>query len=676
VEAATAEAIQWRFGVATRRWILCFLPLALMSVLAGCGGGSTTDVHNQPPPPVNKVSIAFQPAPAGSVQLGVPVSLTAVVSNDTSSAGVDWSVTCPGGKCGSFSSLHTASGQATIFTPPSIFSANSFVLTVEAFATADHTRNVTASMTITAFGNSLQGTFILQAQGADSTLFQPYQFAGAVMLDGSGGITSGEQTVNVADPNLGVLVTKSASIIDGSYFLGPDGRGTITINTNDQSIGVNGTEIFSFVYLSRSQALITQTDSTVSASGSMDLQTNVAALSGGYAFVANGMDMANLVPTAFGGVFNVDSPNTISGAGSISDQNLNGTLTQNQTLSGTVSSADPFGAVTIDLNLAFASGPVQFVGYIVDARHMKLIESDNASGAGTSSTGGIAIAQGAATGTFNSLGLFSGSYVFGVTGEDVDFSSASLGIPSTLTSVGVFTSDGAGNLTSGFTDTYLQGNCVQKSCTQNGITGGQISAAFTGHYTMVLNGIGRVRITPSTFSPSPAPGFHPLYIFYLTGTGNEALVLDGGDLNSTQNYASVGAGIAYPQSSAPFTFAGKYGFSLTQQNGSEMDITGQWTADPSTSSLSGFMDSLTSPNATLTGTFAAPGSDGRFTAGLGGQGFEFTSPSTSAFAAEFYEIDSTRGFFVETDLIDPNGPSGVVSLGYYAARIPVCSGCP
>jgi hypothetical protein len=658
--------------VATRRWILCLLPLTFMSVLVGCGGGSTADVHNPPPPPVNKVSIAFQPAPGGSLPLGTPTNLTAVVSNDASNAGVDWSVTCQSPTCGTFSSLHTPSGQPTTFTPPSTFSANIFTLTVEAFATADHTQNVTAPITITAFGGSLQGTYVLQAQGVDASS-GPYQFAGVIVLDGNGGITSGEQTVNFLDPNpnLGFLLSKSDPVSGGSYFLGPDGRGTISITTNDPDVGVNGTEKFSFVFLSSSQGLIAQVDSTASASGTMDLQTNVAALSGGYAFVASGMDIGNGVPTAFGGVFNVDSPNAISGAGSVSDQNLAGTLTQNQPLSGTVSSPDPFGAVTIDLSLNFATGPVEFLGYIVDATHIKLIETDNTSGAGTSSTGGLAIAQGSATGTFAGVASFTGTYVYGTVGEDLSF-----GAPSTSTSVGVFTADGAGNLTNGFTDAFLLGNCVQTSCTQNGISGAQISSAFTGKYTMLLNGTGRAHVTPSTFSPSPSPGFHPVMIFYLTGNGNPALVLDGGDLSLAQNYPSLGAGIAYPQSSAPFTFAGKYGFSLTQQNGNESDSTAQIAADPNTNTFAGIMDNAALPNTPISGTFASPGPDGRFTAGLTGAGFEFTSPSTSAFAAAFYAIDSTRGFFVETDLTDPVAPSSVVSLGYYAARTPVCAGCP
>jgi hypothetical protein len=192
---------------------------------------------------------------------------------------------------------------------------------------------------------------------------------------------------------------------------------------------------------------------------------------------------------------------------------------------------------------------------------------------------------------------------------------------------------------------------------------------------MVLNGIGRVRVTPNTFSPSPVPGFHPLYIFYLTGS--EAVVLDGGDLFAAQNYASTGMGIAYPQSAGPFAFSGKYGFSLAQQSGTESDATGQWSADSNALTLSGLMDTSVGSSATqVNGSFVSAGPDGRFAATLGSPGFEFNSPSTSGFAADFYSIDSTRGFFTETDLTDPNAPSGVVSLGYYATRTPVCAGCP
>lgn len=652
-----------------RQWVSALAALTFASILAGCGGGSTANVRNQPPPTVNKISIAFQPAPVNAVQLGTPVNLTAVVSNDSSNAGVDWSVVCQGANCGSFTALHTPSGQANTYTPPSNFAGNTFSVTLEAFATADHTENASASLAISGFGGTFQGTYILQAQGLDSSFSQPYQFAGAVVLDGNGGITAGEATLDVVDPNIGFLVTKSVTVTGGSYFLGADGRGTLTINTSDPSVGSNGTETFSIVYLSGSQALIAQSDFTATASGTMDLQApSLVAPSGGYAFAVSGIDVANQIPTAFGGVFNVSAPGKIASAGSVSDQNLAGALKQNSSLSGTILGPDPFGAVTINLSIGFASGvPVQFIGYMVDATHMKLVESDNSAGTGFGSTGGLAIAQGAATGTFTAKSL-SGSYVFGILGEDL-----SLFQPATLTSVGVFNSDGAGHVKSGFTDTFLLGNCVQANCLNTGIPGAQVSSSFTGTYTISSSKNGRVQIA-RTFPASVQPPFHEGLLLYLTGNGNPALILDNGD-STTQNYPSLGVGIAYPQGAGPFGLAGTYGFSLTQQNGGEIDSVAQFAGDPNTSSLSGIMDSAGSPNIPIAGTFGTPGPDGRFTASLGGQ-FEFVSPITSDFAAEFYAIDSAHGFFVETDLTDPLNPSLTVSMGYYAARTPLCAGCP
>jgi hypothetical protein len=643
--------------VAIRRGILLLLLTSMILMLIGCGGGSTANVQNPPPPPVQSIAITFQAPPAGSIPINTTTSLTAMVNNDPSNAGVDWSISCQGnGSCGSLSAVHTGSGQATTYTPPPTLPGNSLMVTIVAFATADHTKNVVAPVALTAFGSSLKGSYVLQVQGMDTTL-TPYQFAGVVVLDGNGGIVSGEQTVNFTDPSTSVLSTVSDNITGGSYFVGADGRGTITINTSNPNVGSNGTESFSLVTLSGSQALIAQLDSAESGNGTMDLQTSSATPTGGYAFVVSGTDVASFSPTAFGGVLNIDSPNNISGKGSLSDQNLAGTLTSNKKISGTVSNPDSLGAVTFNLTAVFASAPIQFTGYIVDATHIKLIESDNIGGGGFGSTAGIAIGQGSATGTFTTSAAFSGTYVFGILGDDL-----SIGLPSTLTSVGVFTADGTGLLNSGFTDTFLQGSSVQNT------SGSKISATMTGTYSVDARGNGRVHAVFNSLVPRPKPNFRPVLIFYLTGNGNPPLVLD--DSDATRNYPSVGVGLAYPQSAAALTFSGDYGFSVTQQNGNESDGTGQLTADPATGTLSGVADfnsafslSLDNPFA---GAFAAPGSNGRFAGTL----------LAPAIPVEYYAIDVTHGFFVETDLADPVAPSGQVSLGYYAARTPVCSGCP
>ncbi len=652
--------------VAMRRWTLALLAAATIS-LAGCGGASTANVQNPPPPPASNISVSFQSPPPQSIAINTTANLTANVNNDPSNAGVDWALPCQSktaGACGSLSNLHTPSGQPTTFTPPATLTGNNQMVNIVAYASADHTQNVVASISVSAFGSNLKGNYVFQVQGIDSNSLGPYQLAGVVVLDGNGGVLAGEQTVNFFDPNAGILLSKADAITAGSYFLGPDGRGTISVTTQDADVAVNGTETFSLVFLSSSHVLIAQTDTTEAGTGTMDLQTSTTAPSAGYAFVLNGTDVGTASPVAMGGVFNIDSPGNISGKGSIIDQNLSGTLTQKQALSGTVSSPDALGAISLNLLVpGFTNANAfTFTGYLVDATHVQLIESDNGSGAGSGATSGIAIGQGSATGTFTTAAALIGSYVFGVVGEDLTVLA-----PNSMTTAGMFTADGNGNLINTYLDQYLQANGFQ------GTSGAQISAQFSSFYSLDTKGTGRVRAAFSHFVPPPKPAFQPLFILYVTGNGGPVLVLDGSDTGLI-NYPSLGVGIAYPQTSS-LAFSGDYGFSLTQQNGGDNQGTGQMNAAPATNTLAGVLDTNSGFNPTfanpLTGTFAPPPANGRFAGTLSSQVVDF-----NPFSVEFYAIDSSHGFFVETDLVNPNSASGVVSFGYYASRTPVCAGCP
>lgn len=627
------------------KWVVLLITLATVALFAGCGG-STLNVQNPPPPPPSNLSIAFQSPPPSSVQINATIDLTAIVSNDASNNGVDWSVSCSNANhCGSLNSYHSESGAAVTYTPPQSLAGNNEGVNIVAFATVDHTKNTLAVITVSAFGSILSGTYVFETKGSDANL-QPFQFAGAVVLDGNGGITSGQQTLNYVS---GSLTTPIAA---GSYFVGPDGRGTMTLNTTNQN-GEPVTENFSLVVLSSSQVLLaeSQLDAPQTSTGNMDLQTTTAAPLGSYAFVASGTDSAG-TPAAFGGVLNIDSPGSISGKGSLADQDYNNTFTTCPSpggISGAVTqpSPNPLGVVIISLSGAPCLGSVQFTGYIVDAAHIKLIESDN-NGSSGFSTAGLALSQGSNTGTFN-LASFAGSYVWGVQGEDLASFEAS-----SLTSVGVLTADGAGNLTDGFTDTFI----ILSAGT--GLPA-QTSGQFIGTYTIDTKGIGRVRAALKQFT-SPVP-FRPQLIFYLTGDGKPALVLDAGGENL--NYPSLGTGIAYPQPHTPLSFSGKYAVSFTQQNGGENDGTGQLLANAGT--LSGVLDDSASGfGVPLNGTFSSLDSFGRTTG-------TFPSPVGSG-TIEYYVIDSGRAFIVETDLINPG--TGQVGLGYLAMRNPVCSGCP
>ncbi len=365
----------------------------------------------------------------------------------------------------------------------------------------------------------------------------------------------------------------------------------------------------------------------------------------------------------------------------MSDEILKFKVIPSVAVSGTLTTPDSFGQFTMNLTGGFSpSNPpakIQFTGYIVDDTHIKLIESDNTSGTGFGSTAGLAIGQGAATGTFTTNTSFSGTYVFGVSG--VDLSNGNIA-PSTLTSAGVFTADGSGNLTNGFTDTFLLLNTVQGTATQPQ-TGAQISAAFGGTYSVDSSGTGRASLTLDSFQPRPKTWVSTRNLF----------------LSHRQRKPAAGAGgWRYPLSIAwngnslsaiglTLTFSGDYGFSFTQQNGSENDGTAQMNANPAGTppSLSGFADIIlgfgANPDQPFTGSFSTPASNGLFPGTL--VGTNNNAVSSVAFspqiAVDYFIVDPDHGFFVETDLVTQGAQqNGQVSLGYYAMRTPVCEGCP
>lgn len=690
--------------MATQRWILSLLLAATISVLAGCSSGSTANVQNpRPPPQGSQVSIAFQPEPAPALNVGFSENITAVVKNDPNNYGVDWTLTCQNpGNCGTLSALHTASGAPVTYTAPSTLPSNTMGVEIVALATAAPTSNVVAPLTVSTFNTSLPaGTYVIQVQGVDSSL-SPYELAGAIVLDGMGNIKNGEQITNYFS---------SLSLLDGNltgtYFLGNDGRGTITINTNDRNIGGTGIETFAFVYLNNPQgsaaqnprALISQFDlagatTGASATGTLDLQDSTAITappSGSYAFVMSGaavqpkLGKSSPYPIAFGGILDIASSN-VSG---FSDEIYGKELTETGVpVSSTapIATPDSFGQVVLNLTAGFGfhQDPInlQLTGFIVDANHIKLIESDyaasNANPFGL--TGGVAVAQVPGSyGTFSNASLASGTtFVFSVTGVDLCCSNTN---PSTLTSAGLFTADGIGDFTSGFSDTFLQLNCAQQSCKQNGTTGAQVSGAFTGGYA--VDATGRAVSTSITFGTEPRPAYNPTYYFYLTGSAAgarepAALVLANGDTN----YASFATGVAYQQSGSA-AFNGDYGMSFTQENGSENDGTAQFNASGTAQTLSGFADSsinagLTSlPDQSIGGTFNSLSANAPFSGTLENanqsNAFNIAGISTGL-PVNYYFIDPEHNFWIETDLISAS--SGEVSLGYDVARTPVCATCP
>jgi hypothetical protein len=688
--------------VAGGRWISIFLLTSALCFSGACSSSHSSSGQVTQPA---AVSIALKPAPSStSVAVGstTGIQFTPVVSDDPSNAGVDWAVTCPLSTaassnplaCGTLSIpiLHSASGTTVSYIPPTNLQTGSLVVSVTVFATADHTKNVTTPVTVSTYAKVLTGNYVLQVMGSDGN---PYQATGVFAFDGKGNITSGQETINSSFTGFfsSSYTLQASSGTPSTYFIGPDGRGTIALNLQQ----INGTnapaQAFTLVVLSTSKALIAELDSS-SASGTLELQDSTAAATmptGAYAFVTSGTDSGSftnpntgstLLPTAIGGVFNIDnnpSAGSISGIGSLADQdyfNSKGTKPALEScvppsgVTGSVSAPSSLGVVTITLTGATCFGinqpsTIQFTAYIVDATHVRLIESDDINGTGGFLTAGIAVSQGSAAGTFTDASL-TGPYVFGVLGYDINALS-----PSSFTSAGVVNADGAGNLT-GITDTFFPGDGA--AFTANALTGKCLVDATL---------IGRAHLTPVFSGPIPKPT--PIVLFYLTGNGTPPLVLwsEGEDLN---NFLAIGAGIAYPQAANAGTLSfgngEKYGLRFTQNvGGTEVDGSGEMTSSVTgaTGIVAGTVDDvnntllLSGTPFSLVDTFSLPADNfGR----IGGT-FLNASGSQGPFV-EYYLVDNNHGFIIENDLLNPAASSPGVTLGYFAQACDVTSttSCP
>jgi len=292
---------------------------------------------------------------------------------------------------------------------------------------------------------------------------------------------------------------------------------------------------------------------------------------------------------------------------------------------------------------------IQFTGYIVDATHIRLIESDDLDGTKGFLTAGIAVSQGSAAGTFTNASL-SGTYVFGVLGYDIFFS-----YPESFTFGAVLDVDGNGNVTAGITDTFIPSYGLAYT-----------GSPLTGKYSVDTGLIGRVDLLPKFQSLNGNPRPNPTVLLYLTGNGTPPLVLWSNGANP--NFPTVGTGIAYPQAADASTLSlgnpETYGLTYTENNFGEFDGSGevQSTVNGVTGTLTGNVedfnnnDFIPTPPTPITDTFGLPAdSFGRI-----GGALSNTSGSSNVF--EYYLVDNNYGFMIETDMAS----TGQVGFGYFA----------
>jgi hypothetical protein len=403
----------------------------------------------------------------------------------------------------------------------------------------------------------LTGPFAFSYTGSDAGGF--LSVAGSFVADGAGHITSGTEDINSlthVPPN---------AAISGTYLVRADGRGTITLNSS-----AAGTSTLDFVIVAGGHALVTRFDNRATGSGTIDQQTTSAfsnaVLAGPFAFSLSGIDTGG-VPLAVSGVFTSDATGALTSG--LDDSNDNGLVVTNDPLTGSIPVTST-GRGTATLNTSH--GTLTFAYYVVDANHLKIVETN-----AIPALGGEAFRQ---TGPFTNASV-SGPFAFTVAGVDLlNFNPFVAG--------GVLTSDGAGNITSGIEDFNDAGSF-------------STAVPFTGTYAVAASGRGTLTLNTAagTFS----------FLIYPSSGGVLVLEIDSRFLTS---------GTALQQQTTPFTaasFQGTYGmnFDAAAGGGSELDSIAEFTAD-GVSKLTGIIDINNSGGITfgqsMTGTFVA-NSNGR-----------------------------------------------------------------
>jgi hypothetical protein len=560
-----------------------------------------------------QISVAITGAPA-SLAVNATAQLTGTVTNDSTNAGVDWSC-IPANTCGSFNPTHTASGSATTYTAPAAATA----VTVTAASTAQATATATASINVTAAtaGATLAaGNYVLDLIGTEATGFT-YALAGSITVDGNGNVTAGEQDYNDGH---GILSPAGGDkITGGTYTIGTGGIGKLSLVTNNAALGTGGTENFSITVVNSKHVLLTQTDASGTAGGTLDFQTPNSTMAGNYSFfmagAANGSEQE-----VFGGLIQV------TGAGTIHvnvDVNADGNNNLDGTNTGTFTAPDAQGRATM------AFGGDNYAVYIIGPEVLRLIIVDS----NRQDTGS---AYGQGSGPFSAASL-SGSFVF-----KLNSAGSSAAGAASFASAGQFTTNGTGTVTAGFADSDAAGTIK--------------SSTFTGTYTLGTAvagvGYGNAALT----SPGILGGSFGVY-----AVDPNLNILDpnnttggGGALLISLTAGSPGYGVILPQAApASSNFSGNYAvdWRCFTPGGVEQNADGQ--ANVATGLvLAGTVDAAdlqaNSPHlgVAISGTATAdPANPGRFTLPL----TVALTPTSPALTFVVYQASTGDLVWVETD---------------------------
>jgi hypothetical protein len=398
---------------------------------------------------------------------------------------------------------------------------------------------------------SLKGQYAFSMSGTELCAGTGSFFGriGTFTADGNGNITGGVEDVNVCTG------TSTLAFTNSNYSIQADGRGILSLTNN------TGTTNYSIALSTISQGSIVQTDSTVAAGGSFQIQDistfSITKIASGYVFdfSGEGFDAShNLVQQSIIGRFDADGGGGIKNglfdsntAGVLSGQLVfpNGAFYQ---LDGAFPQSGRGTANIAGKNLTF---------YIVDSTRLKFLSSNLDF---PEALVGDAIAQQNISFDISSL---NGGFVFLIGG-------GSMAGP--IATAGRFTADGAGNLTSIVLDENNNGR--QTPLPSSGGT-------VTGSYTVDANQFGG---GTATWTDSVSGTFS--FIFYLASPTKAVFQETDGNITSDGSFLAQTSG--QPTASS---IAGNYAFNWSGVSTGEDDFVGQMAVTTAaTTNVTGSMD--------------------------------------------------------------------------------------
>jgi Fe-S cluster assembly iron-binding protein IscA len=344
------------------------------------------------------VVVAISPTSAVIAPTGEQQFIATVTGSSNKT--VEWGVSgsgCTGSACGTITSSGLYTAPAEIPSPATVV--------VKATAQIDASRSASATVSIVANKNFLlNGPYVFRFTGFDSE--GVYEAVGSFHTDGNGHITAGLEDINrTLAPATNVTFT-------GSYLVGADGRGTMTIS------GAGATQTFRFALsLSGMNARFIEFDSSgIRGSGVITKQTPttfaLSTFKGAYVVSLAGQDsMGDRIGTL--AILYFDGAGSIIG-GSM-DVNDGGAISPTYGSVNGIYRIDSTGRGLITLSVpGFAGGAFQFVFYVAEADKLVLVSTDQLS-ASNPVFGGPAELQ---TGAPFLASALSGPTVFSMAGQN------------------------------------------------------------------------------------------------------------------------------------------------------------------------------------------------------------------------------------------------------------------